>query len=235
MNRNYYQKFEQQLDLADRQQEKNGGQKPSLLLHACCCPCSSHCLTVLEGHFQITVYFYNPNIDEREEYEKRFAELIRLTKEADFAKDVQVVNGPYEPEKFGEIARGRENLPERGERCYLCYEQRMRHAAGYAADHGFDYFSTTLSISPYKNADWINEIGCRLEHELRENPGRNPEKVPVFLFSDFKKKNGYQHSIQLSHEYHLYRQDYCGCRYSKRDHERKLALRDSAESSALHG
>ncbi len=204
---NYYMEFERQLS-----EIKNTGKKPRLLLQACCCPCSSHCLEVLYGYFDITVFFYNPNIDELKEYQKRLDELKRFTKVADFAIDVKVIDGGYEPEVFYEMAEGREELPERSERCYDCYQLRMRKTAEYALENGYDYFSTTLSISPYKNAVWINEIGIKLEQEIGVS----------FLFSDFKKKNGYQRSIELSKEYDLYRQDYCGCVFSKRDHEAKL-------------
>ena len=134
--------------------------------------------------------------------------------------DVKVVDGDYEPEVFYEMAKGREDLPERGARCYDCYKLRLHKTAEYALENSYDYFSTTLSISPYKNSEWINEIGMELENEMRDRSGDRP--VPVFLFSDFKKKNGYKRSIELSQEYGLYRQDYCGCVYSKRDHERKL-------------
>ena len=204
---NYYMEFERQLS-----EIKNTGKKPRLLLQACCCPCSSHCLEVLYGYFDITVFFYNPNIDELKEYQKRLDELKRFTKVADFAIDVKVIDGGYEPEVFYEMAEGREELPERSERCYDCYQLRMRKTAEYALENGYDYVSTTLSISPYKNAVWINEIGIKLEQEIGVS----------FLFSDFKKKNGYQRSIELSKEYDLYRQDYCGCVFSKRDHEAKL-------------
>ena len=204
---NYYMEFERQLS-----EIKNTEKKPRLLLQACCCPCSSHCLEVLYGYFDITVFFYNPNIDELKEYQKRLDELKRFTKVADFAIDVKVIDGGYEPEVFYEMAEGREDLPERSERCYDCYQLRMKKTAEYALENGYDYFSTTLSISPYKNAVWINEIGMKLEQEIGVS----------FLFSDFKKKNGYQRSIELSKEYDLYRQDYCGCVFSKRDHEAKL-------------
>ncbi|MBO5610946.1 MAG: epoxyqueuosine reductase QueH [Eubacterium sp.] len=221
---NYYRLFEKQLEDIRKKIEK-GGKKPSLLLQACCCPCSSHCLEVLEGYFDISVYFYNPNIDERQEYDKRLDELKRFTKEADFALNVKVIEGDYEPELFYEMAKGRENLPERGERCYDCYKLRLRKTAEYAKAHGFDYFSTTLSISPYKNAEWLNEIGIELEKELREEAVKNGcldgDETPVFLYSDFKKKNGYKRSIELSEEYGLYRQDYCGCVFSKRDRDVK--------------
>lgn len=218
---NYYNEFEKQIEEVD-----SSGRKPTLLLQACCCPCSSHCLEVLSGHFDITVFFYNPNIDEKEEFDKRLEELRRFTKEADFALDVKVVEGEYEPEKFYEMAKGREMLPERGERCYDCYELRLRRTAEYALENHFDYFSTTLSISPYKNANWLNEIGMKLEMEMRdrglaEHEGSTEDmEVPIFLFSDFKKKNGYKRSIELSNEYGLYRQDYCGCVFSKRDRDK---------------
>jgi predicted adenine nucleotide alpha hydrolase (AANH) superfamily ATPase len=215
-----YQKFEKQLDEVDALTSK-----PKLLLHACCCPCSSHCIELLEKHFDITVFFYNPNIDERDEYEKRLEELLRFSKEAEFAKNIKIVRGEYEPEVFHEMARGMENLPERSERCYKCYELRLRRTAEYAAENEFDYFTTTLSISPYKNADWINEIGMKLEGEMRgtaSDSDSSVDSIPIFLFSDFKKKNGYKRSIELSAEYNLYRQDYCGCVYSKMEKERKV-------------
>ena len=136
-----YQKFEKQLDEADKMIDK-----PKLLLHACCCPCSSHCIELLEKHFDITVFFYNPNIDEKDEYEKRLEELLRFSKEAEFAKNIKIVRGEYEPEVFHEMARGMENLPERSERCYKCYMLRLRRTARYALEEGFDYFTTTLSI-----------------------------------------------------------------------------------------
>ena len=210
MNQNYYAKFEKQIEGISQLTEK-----PRLLLQACCAPCSSYCLELLEKYFDITVYFYNPNIDDREEYVKRLEELKRLTNDAEFARDVKVVDGDYEPELFFEMAKGREELPERGERCYDCYKLRLSKAAEYARDNGFDYFSTTLSISPYKNAEWLNEIGMELEKEMA--------CTPIFLFSDFKKKNGYKRSIELSEEYGLYRQDYCGCVFSKRDRDKKKA------------
>lgn len=208
---NYYREFEKQIENIKNEICDNG-KKPGLLMHACCCPCSSHCIELLEEIFSITVYFYNPNIDEKEEYEKRYNEFLRFRDEADFAGEISIVREEFDPSPFYEIARGREMLPERGARCYDCYLLRMRRSAQYAAENGFDYFTTTLSISPYKNADWINEIGMKLENELRKSFG---DKVPQFLFSDFKKKNGYKRSVELSKEYGLYRQNYCGCRYSK--------------------
>ena len=216
---NYYNRFETQLNKVSEEKTR-----PSLLIQACCAPCSSHCLEVLAGYFDITVYFYNPNIDKNEEYVKRLDELDKLTKMAEFAHDVKIVDGGYEPEVFYEMAKGREHLPERGERCYDCYKLRLGKTARYAKENGYDYFSTTLSISPYKNAQWINEIGMELELQLREE---SEGECPVFLFSDFKKKNGYKRSIELSQEYGLYRQDYCGCVFSKREHEEKLRRKNS--------
>jgi predicted adenine nucleotide alpha hydrolase (AANH) superfamily ATPase len=177
-----------------------------LLLHVCCAPCSSHVLETLENAYDITAYFYNPNITENTEYIKRISELKRFVSEAEFAKNVKVAEGEYEPERFFEIAKGLENEPERGSRCYKCYELRMRRAAEYAKENGYDIFTTTLSISPHKNAAWLNEIGERLSAEIGVE----------YLYSDFKKKNGYARSIELSREYNLYRQNYCGCIYSRR-------------------
>lgn len=227
---NYYIHFAKQLEKIDKENKKK------LLLHACCCPCSSHCLEVLSQHnFEITIFFYNPNIDEKEEYMKRYEELIRFTKEADFAKNVKIVDGGYDPEVFFDMAKGLEDLPERGKRCYLCYEMRLKKTFEYAKENGYDYFSTTLSISPFKNAEWLNEIGKRLESEdsLESTSGERLENVECadaknadgvkFLYSDFKKKNGYKRSIELSEEYNLYRQNYCGCIFSKQERERKEA------------
>ena len=213
---NYYQEFEKQLKNVEDLENK-----PTLLLQACCCPCSSHCLEVLDGYFDISVYFYNPNIDEKQEYDKRLDELLRFTNEAPFAQNVTIIDGDYEPELFYEMAKGREDLPERGERCYDCYMLRLQKTAEYALNHGFDYFSTTLSISPYKVASWLNEIGMEREREMREKAETSDKKTPIVLFSDFKKKNGYKRSIELSEEYGLYRQDYCGCVFSKRDRDKK--------------
>lgn len=166
---------------------------------------------MLAETYDITVFFYNPNITEREEYKKRIAELRRFVQEAPFAKNADIVEGDYEPERFFEMAKGLESEPERGARCYKCYALRMKEAALYAKAHGFDLFTTTLSISPHKNAAWLNEIGEALSRELGVD----------YLYSDFKKKNGYARSIELSREYNLYRQDYCGCVYSKAEAEKR--------------
>lgn len=183
-------------------------QKPHLFLHACCAPCSSYVLEYLTRYCHITLFFYNPNITPETEYQKRMHELQRFIREAGYEERGQVVlmEGSYDPGCFFEMAKGMEDLPERGERCYRCYELRMREAAKKAAELHADYFTTTLSISPHKNAQWINEIGERLaeEYGVRHLP------------SDFKKKGGYLRSIALSEEYHLYRQNYCGCVFSKK-------------------
>ncbi|MCR5747979.1 MAG: epoxyqueuosine reductase QueH [Lachnospiraceae bacterium] len=203
MNRRNYQK-----ELDDLlQYDKQRGITPSLLLHVCCAPCSSYVQEYLSEHFKITLYFYNPNMDTKEEYVHRETELKRLVKDAGFPSDVIICE--YDSESFTEMAKGMEELPEGGRRCYSCYEMRMRKAAEYAKKNGFDYFTTTLSISPYKNAGWINEIGERLAEEY------GIKHLP----SDFKKKNGYKRSIELSGEYDLYRQDYCGCAISKKEAE----------------
>ncbi|MBQ6229924.1 MAG: epoxyqueuosine reductase QueH [Eubacterium sp.] len=222
-SRNYYQRFKEQVDAAVKE-----GKKPSLLLHACCAPCSSHVLSVVAEYFDVTVFFYNPNIDDKEEYDKRLAELERFVAEAGFAAGTRVVDGGYGPEEFFRMAQGRGDLPEGGERCYDCYKLRLEKTAGYAKDHGFDYFSTTLSISPYKRSDWINELGVELAKAME-----GVEGAPAFLFSDFKKENGYKHSIELSKEYCLYRQDYCGCIFSKQERERKLKEKENKDSTEI--
>lgn len=187
---------------------------PSLFLHACCAPCSSYCLEYLAQYFAITVFYYNPNISPKEEYEKRVAELDgligrqqELLRNAQVKYPIRFLEGRYDPERFYEMAKGMEQLPEGGERCFACYELRLREAAEEAKKGGFDYFTTTLSISPHKNAQKLNEIGKALGEEYGI----------AYLPSDFKKKNGYRRSCELSEEFGLYRQDYCGCVFSKRE------------------
>ena len=179
------------------------GRRPRLLLHACCGPCSSAVLEQLSQYFDITILYYNPNIWPAEEYHRREEELERFVAQA-HPLGVTVVEDCYDPQEFYDAARGLEDEPERGARCTACYRLRMRRAAQYAAEHGFDWFTTTLSISPHKDAARINQIGQELAAECG---------VP-HLPSDFKKKNGYLRSLQLSAEYGLYRQDYCGCVFS---------------------
>jgi len=181
---------------------------PHLLLHSCCAPCSSYVLEYLRRYFEITVFYYNPNISMEEEYQKRVAEQKRLiaayNKLPDSGAAISVIEGDYEPEAFYAAVKGLEQCPEGGERCFACYELRLRKTAALAKKLGLDYFATTLTISPLKNAVKLNEIGEQLAEEYQ---------IP-WLPSDFKKKNGYQRSIELSAEYDLYRQNYCGCVYS---------------------
>lgn len=183
------------------------GRMPRLLLHSCCAPCSSYVLEYLSEYFSITVFYYNPNIYPPEEFGKRVEEQERLIRELPAKHPVSFLEGPYEPERFYEMAKGLEQIPEGGERCFRCYRLRLLETAQMARAGGFDYFTTTLSISPLKNAQKLNEIGARLAEEYG---------VP-YLFSDFKKRNGYKRSTELSAEYGLYRQDYCGCVYSLRE------------------
>ena len=179
--------------------------RPSLLLHACCAPCSSYVLEYLNKYFDITVFFYNPNISPESELTYRLAELNRLIEEASYENIVNVISPEYDSSVFFEMAKGMENLPEGGERCFKCYELRLRESAKAAKQLGFDYFTTTLSISPHKNAQKLNEIGEKLSTEFGVK----------YLYSDFKKKNGYKRSCELSEKHRLYRQDYCGCVFSK--------------------
>lgn len=203
---NYQRELDQVIDHLQKEEKV-----PNLLMHSCCAPCSSYCLSYLAEYFHITIYYYNPNITEQAEYQKRVKEQQRLLGELPVKYPIAFVEGAYEPEVFLAMAKGMEQLPEGGERCFACYELRQRKAAEYAKEHHFDYFTTTLSVSPHKNAAKLNEIGLRLAQEYG---------IP-YLVSDFKKKGGYLKSIELSAEYHLYRQDYCGCVYSKAARERE--------------
>ena len=205
MNRNYQLELEK---IIKKHQEE--GKVPSLFLHSCCAPCSSYCLEYLTEYFKITIFYYNPNISPTEEYEKRVEEQKRLidTLNEKVKHKIAFMEGEYKPEDFYTMAKGMEELPEGGERCFKCYEMRLREAAVFAKEKCFDYFTTTLSISPHKNAQKLNEIGERL----------GAEYGIAHLPSDFKKKNGYKRSVELSKEYGLYRQDYCGCVFSKREY-----------------
>ena len=208
MNKVNYQKIlEQTIEKNERE-----NRVPTLLLHSCCAPCSSYCLEYLSNYFKITVFYYNPNIYPEEEYRKRVAEQQKFIEKLPVKYPIHFVEGAYEKERFYEMAKGMEKVPEGGERCFKCYRLRMEEAARLAQKDNYDDFTTTLSISPLKNAEKINEIG----EELAEI-----YKVP-HLPSDFKKKNGYKRSIELSHEYDLYRQNYCGCAFSKREQEEKM-------------
>lgn len=190
--------------------EEKRPNKPRLLLHACCAPCSSYVLEFLKSSFEITIYFYNPNIDSLAEYEKRFNEFSKLG-------NYSIIKADYNPKAFSDIAKGLEDIPEGGKRCWACYEERLESSAIIAREGNFDYFTTTLSISPYKNADRINEIGDNLAkiYDVK------------FLYSNFKKDDGYKKSIALSKQYGLYRQDYCGCIFSFNEKQLRDALKNN--------
>ncbi len=183
------------------------GRRPKLLIHSCCAPCSSYVMEYLSHYFEIMIYYFNPNIYPEQEYIRRVEEQQRLIEEMNLSSKVHFIQGEFHPKDFYEAVSGMEQEPEGGERCFICYELRLREAAALANKLGFDYFTTTLSISPHKNAQKLNEIGSSLSKEYGVN----------YLPSDFKKKNGYKRSIELSKEYDLYRQDYCGCVYSFRN------------------
>lgn len=182
---------------------------PTLLLHSCCGPCSSYVLEYLSKYFKITIFYYNPNIDNKEEFHKRLEEQKRLINEMNLENSINLIEGKYDNDKFEELANGFENELEGGPRCFKCYKLRLLETVKEAKKGNYDYFCTTLSISPYKNANKLNNIGLELEKEYGVK----------YLMSDFKKKNGYVRSIELSKIYKLYRQDYCGCIYSKKQRE----------------
>lgn len=213
---NYQKKLE---EILTNVSSEYNNKKPTLLLHACCGPCSSYVLEYLFKFFDITVFYYNPNIYPPAEYERRFAELRKLYEVFPPALEgkVKVVETEYEPEDFYKATGTRENPklaaePEKGERCRRCYEFRLRRAYEYAAGNQFDYFCTTLSISPFKDAEKLNVIGEQLQQQAEANGN---VKGPRWLPSDFKKKGGFKRSLEISEEYGMYRQDYCGCIYSK--------------------
>lgn len=185
--------------------ESLNGTVPTLLLHSCCAPCSSYTLEYLSRYFSITVFYFNPNISTKAEFDKRFAEQKRLIETLPSENKISLICGDYNYDEFLNVARGYESVPEGGERCFRCYRMRLEKTAELAKQNGFDYFCTTLSISPLKNSQKINEIGFNVA-----------EKYGVkWLPSDFKKREGYKRSIELSREYDLYRQNFCGCVFSK--------------------
>lgn len=188
---------------------------PRLLLHSCCAPCSSYCLELLSEYFEVTVFYYNPNIYPPEEYHMRAKEQERFIQQFPAKHPIHFVEGCYDTERFYEMAKGMEQLKEGGERCFACYELRLREAGEYARANAFDFFTTTLSISPLKNANKLNEIGARLEEEYGI----------AYLYSDFKKQNGYKRSTEISNEYDMYRQYYCGCVFSKKQRDEEIAAR----------
>ena len=223
-NRNYSKELESRIETF-----KKEGRRPKVLLHACCAPCSSYCLEYLREYFDITVFFYNPNITSESEYRKRvdeekrlIAEYNRQIDENDFegmnsdknAGKIDIIEGDYKPSDFYEAVKGYEECKEGGERCRKCFELRLNETAKVAEKNGFEYFTTTLTISPLKNAAVLNEVGEEAAKEIGDRVS--------FLPSDFKKKNGYKRSIELSHKFDLYRQDFCGCSFSKAQRELEI-------------
>lgn len=205
-------------DLLMEEQIKNINEGSTLLMHACCAPCSSACLERLGNYFDISILYYNPNITDKDEYLKRVEEIKKFISGFKTKYPIKLIEGRYDPKEFFEIAKGLEDEPERGKRCFKCYRLRLEETAKVASEKEFDYFCTTLTLSPYKNATWLNEIGEELNNNYNS----------TYLYSDFKKKNGYKRSIELSKEFDLYRQDYCGCVYSLRDElERKKKKTDN--------
>lgn len=207
MNRVNYQRELEKIILKHESESR----VPRLLLHSCCAPCSSYVLEYLSAYFEITVFYYNPNISPEEEFFKRAEEQRRLIEQLPAKHPIHLLIGAYEPQRFYELSRGYETVPEGGERCFRCYRLRLEETARLAAEGGFDYFATTLTISPLKNAEKLNNIGEELGTIYQV------EHLP----SDFKKKNGYRRSVELSGQYGLYRQNYCGCVFSKRESEER--------------
>ena len=214
MKQNYQKMLES--TIAELEQENR---VPTLLLHSCCAPCSSYCLEYLSSYFNITVFYYNPNIYPPVEYEKRVREQQHFIERLPAKYPISFLEGAYDTERFYEMARGLEQVKEGGERCFRCYELRLRESAEMAKELGMDYFTTTLSISPLKNAEKLNEIGTALAKEYGI----------AYLNSDFKKKNGYKRSVELSEEYGMYRQYYCGCVFSKRQRDEEIAAKAEIE------
>ena len=198
MNESYY-----KLELDELSKIK---EPKKLLLHSCCAPCSSHVITYLKKFFDITIFYYNPNISPKEEYDKRKEEQIRLINELKTENKLDIIDCDYDNDLYEKSIKGLENCPERGDRCTVCFKLRLDKTAKIAKELNYDYFCSTLSVSPYKNSKLINEIGKEMEQKYNIK----------WLYSDFKKEDGYKKSIELSKKYNLYRQDYCGCKYSIR-------------------
>ena len=203
---NYQKKMEDIIE-----ENKKNNLVPTILLHSCCAPCSSHVIDVLSKHFNITILYYNPNIEPYEEYLKRKEEEIRFIKEYNNTNRLDIIDCDYDNEKYHELVKGLEDCKEGGNRCFKCYRMRLEYTAIKAKELNYDYFGTTLTVSPYKNSQKLNEIGEELEKIYNIK----------YLYSDFKKNNGYKHSIEMSKEYNLYRQNYCGCIYSQRKNEKE--------------
>ena len=215
MNKINYQK---KLDSLIAEFEKEG-RVPSLLLHSCCGPCSSYCIEYLSQYFHITVFYYNPNIYPDEEYYHRVKEQQRFINDFPTKYPVNFIEGDYDKESFYKIAKGLEHEPEKGKRCHLCYDLRLRRTAQVAKEKNFDFFTTTLTISPMKDSQVLNEIGDKIGKELGI----------AWLFTDFKKKEGYKRSCELSKEYDMYRQDYCGCVYSYNERQQQINARNTED------
>ncbi len=207
--------YQRELDNLINQLTKEG-QVPSLLLHSCCAPCSSYCIEYLSQFFKVTVFYYNPNIYPDEEYLHRVEEQQRFIKAFPTKYPVEFIEGDYDKNRFYDMAKGLENEPEKGARCHKCYDLRLRRTAEVAKEKGFDFFTTTLTISPMKDSQVLNEIGGNIGEELGIK----------WLPSDFKKKEGYKRSTEISKEYDMYRQDYCGCVYSYRDRQAQKRQED---------
>jgi hypothetical protein len=200
MNENYLIKYENIIESI-----KGKNITPNILLHSCCAPCSSHVIEQLSPYFNITILYYNPNISPKEEYEKRKEEQIRLINTMPTKNKINILDCDYDNNIYENQIKGLEQEPERGKRCTICFKLRLEKTATLAKENNYDYFGTTLTVSPYKNSKLINEIGSNLEKKYNIK----------WLYSDFKKKNGYKNSIELSKKYNLYRQNYCGCIYSR--------------------
>ena len=215
MNQINYQKELEKLLQKLEQESEEATEAPALFLHSCCAPCSSYVLEYLCGRFRITVFYYNPNISDSAEYVRRVAEqkrLIEAYNREGRGYPISVIEGDYDPQLFFHMAQGLEDCPEGGERCFRCFDLRLRETAHRAREGNYDFFGTTLTISPLKNAEKLNQIGWALAEEYGIS----------WLPSDFKKRNGYKRSVELSEEYGLYRQDYCGCAFSKAERERSI-------------
>ena len=211
MNRRNYQR---ELETVIKENESKS-RVPRLLLHSCCAPCSSYVLEYLSDYFEITVFYYNPNISPESEYKYRLSELERLISEIPLKNRVEITPAEYNPDIFYSLSEGLEDLPERSLRCQKCIFHRLEQTAIKADELSADYFTTTLSISPYKDSEYINSAGEEIQKRYNIK----------YLFSDFKKRNGYKRSIELSSEYNLYRQNFCGCVYSKKFSEMKGILK----------
>lgn len=214
MRENYSQQLSKLIEKLQKE-----GRTPHLLLHACCAPCSSHCLEYLSKYFRITVFYYNPNISPKEEYTLRIEEIKRFVQEFKSENEITLIEGKYEPERFFQVVKGLEQEPEGGKRCEQCFKLRLSEAAKLAKELNADYYTTTLSISPLKNAELLNKIG------KEEGAAIGITHLP----SDFKKKGGYARSIELSKEYNLYRQNFCGCVYSLQEAKAREAKRKESE------